>query len=157
MKKIFSKHWKSSKQPRKQRKYLAKAPLHIKRRQLSVNLSKELRENQKKRNVELRKGDKVKIMRGKYKGKTGKVNEIKTKRLKIYIDGIQVKKLDGSKTNVPIRPSNLQIIELNKGDKKRFKKKIKSKEDVPLKEAKTSKKENKPVKEEENKNIEMPY
>ncbi len=124
MKKIFSKHWKSSKQPRKQRKYLAKAPLHIKRRQLSVNLSKELRENQKKRNVELRKGDKVKIMRGKYKGKTGKVNEIKTKRLKIYIDGIQVKKLDGSKTNVPIRPSNLQIIELNKGDKKRFKKRV---------------------------------
>ena len=42
MKKIFSKHWKSSKQPRKQRKYRAKAPLHIKRKLLNVNLSKEL-------------------------------------------------------------------------------------------------------------------
>jgi len=32
MKKIFSTHWKASKQPRKQRKYRAKAPLHIKRK-----------------------------------------------------------------------------------------------------------------------------
>ena len=60
-------------------------------------------------------------MRGKYKGKSGKINEVKTKRLKIYIDGIQIKKLDGSKTNVPIRASNLQILELNLEDKKRLK------------------------------------
>ena len=123
MKKIFSKHWKSSKQPRKQRKYLAKAPLHIKRKQLSANLSKELRKKYERRNLELKKGDKVKIMKGKYKGKSGKINEIKTKRLKIYIDGIQIKKLDGSKTNVPIKASNLQILELNIEDKKRLKKK----------------------------------
>ena len=130
MKKEFSKHWKTSKQPRKQRKYLAKAPLHIKRKFLSVNLSKELRKKYEKRNIVLRKEDKVKILRGKHKGKTGKINKIKIKLLKVYIDGIQTKKLDGSKVNIPIRASNLQIIELNTEDKKRFKQKkelIKSK------------------------------
>jgi len=123
MKRIFSKHWKSSKQPRKQRKYIAKAPLHIKKKQLSTNLSKELRQKHKRRNLELKKGDRVKIMRGKYKGKTGKINNIKIKMLKVYIEGIQIKKLDGSKIMVPLKSSNLQIIELNLEDKRRLKKK----------------------------------
>jgi len=42
--------------------------------------------------------------------------------LKVYIEEIQIKKTDGSKTNVPLKASNLQIIELNLDDKKRFKK-----------------------------------
>lgn len=122
MKKKFSIKWKASKQPRKQRKYLANAPLHIKRKMLSVNLSKDLRKKHEKRNILLRKGDIVKIMRGKFKKKQGKVTEIKTKKGKIYIENMQVKKQDGSKANIPFRASNLQIIELNMEDKKRFKK-----------------------------------
>ena len=122
MKKHFSVSWKASKQPRKQRKYLANAPLHIKKKFINVNLSKELRKKYGKRNIGLRKNDKVKIMKGKFKKKTGKVLIIKLKRGKIYIEGIQVKKQDGSKVNVPLRPSNLQIIELNLDDKKRMKK-----------------------------------
>ena len=55
---------------------------------------------------------------------------------KITIEGIQVKKLDGSKVNVNLRPSNLQIIELNLEDKKRLNKK----------EIKTGEKENAPKK-----------
>jgi len=119
MKQKFSTKWKASKQPRKQRKFIARAPLHIKRKLLSVNLSKELRKKQGKRNVVARKGDIVKIMRGKFKKKQGKIIEVKTKLGKIYIEGIQAKKMDGSKTNVPIKASNLQIIELNVDDKKR--------------------------------------
>jgi len=122
MKQKFSTAWKASKQPRKQRKYLANAPLHIKRKFLSVNLSKELRKKHGKRNIPVVKGDKVKIMRGKFKKKSGKVTEVKTKRMKIYIEGIQVKKTDGSKASVPLRASNLQIIELNLDDVKRLKK-----------------------------------
>ncbi len=130
--KTFSKHWKASKNPSKQRKYTAKAPLHTKRKLLSVNLSKELRKKYERRNIEIRKGDKVKIMRGKYKGKIKKVSEVKTKRLKIYLEGIQIKKIEGSKVNVALRPSNLQIIELNIDDKKRMKnnKKISKEEKV---------------------------
>jgi len=122
MKQKFNTKWKASKQPRKQRKYLANAPLHIKKKFVNVNLSKELRKKYGKRNVGLRKNDKIKIMRGKFKKKTGKVLEIKLKTGKIYIEGMQVKKQEGSKVNVPFKSSNLQIIELNLDDKKRIKK-----------------------------------
>ena len=128
MKQKFSKSWKASKQPRKQRKYIANAPLHIKRKLLSANLSKELRKKHNKRNIPVIKGDIVKIMRGKFKNKKGKIIKVKIKALKIMIEGIQVKKQDGSKVNVPLRASNLQIIELNLEDKKRLKKKNKKKE-----------------------------
>jgi len=121
MRKKFSKYWRASKQPRKQRKYSANAPLHIKRKLLSINLSKELRKKYKKRNIPVRKGDSVKVMRGKFRKKQGKIIEIDVKNSKIKIEGIVIKKQDGSKVNVKIHPSNLQIIELNLEDKKRMK------------------------------------
>jgi len=121
MKRKFSTHWNSSSQPRKQRKYSANAPLHIKRKFLSVNLSKELRKKHKKRNVPARKGDTVKIMVGKFKKKQGKIISIDVKTSKVKIEGIMIKKQDGSKVNVKIHPSNLQIVELNLEDKKRMK------------------------------------
>ena len=92
----------------------------MKRKLLSVNLSKELRKKYGKRNIGIRKGDTVKIMKGKFKKKQGKVLIVKTKRQKIYIEGMQVKKLEGSKVNVPFRAPNLQIVELNIDDKKRL-------------------------------------
>ena len=49
MKKDFSKSWKSSRQPRKQRKYVFNAPLHIRHKLVSANLSKELRKKYGKR------------------------------------------------------------------------------------------------------------
>ena len=128
MKKKFSKHWKSSKQPRKQRKYLANAPLHIRKKFLSINLSKDLRKKYGKRNIPVKKGDVVKILRGKFKKKQGKIKEVKLKTSKVIVDGIQVKKQDGSKANVKLQPSNLQIIELNTDDKKRLKQINKQKE-----------------------------
>jgi hypothetical protein len=42
------------------------------------------------------------------------------------MEGIQVKKQDGSKANIKLQPSNLQIIELNIEDKKRLKNEVKS-------------------------------
>lgn len=136
MKKQFSTAWKGSSQPRKQRKYSAKAPLHIKRKLLSVNLSKELRKKYGQRNIVVRKGDTVKVMRGKFKNKTGKVIEVFTKRTKLTVEGIQVKKQDGSKVNVKMQPSNLRITELNTDDKKRMKQKTESKSKEENKEEK---------------------
>ena len=130
MKKEFIKNWKSSKQPRKQRKYLANAPISIKKKFLSVNLSKELREKYKKRNIPARKGDTVKIMRGKFKGKKEKIIQADVKKSKITIENIQVKKRDGSNANIKFQPSNLQITELNLEDKKRVKKLTKSNEKI---------------------------
>ena len=121
MKRTFSTHWNSSKQPRKQRKYRAKAPLHIARKMLATNLSEELRKKYGKRNLVLRKGDMVKIMRGRFKKKQGKIIEVNTKKKIVKIEGIQKKKADGSNVSISLKPSKLQIIELNTDDKKRIK------------------------------------
>nr|AJS12982.1 ribosomal protein L24p/L26e, archaeal/eukaryotic [uncultured archaeon] len=112
MKNKFSTHWKGSKQPRKQRKYLANAPLHIRKDFVSINLSKELRKKVGKRNLPAKKGDKIKICVGKFKGKTGKILTVNLKTSKIIVEDIQVKKQDGSKASVKMQPSNLQIIEM---------------------------------------------
>lgn len=137
MEKNFSTKWKASKQPRKQRKYVAKAPLHTKRKFMSVNLAKPLRKTNGKRNKVVRKGDVVKVMRGKFKKIQGKVLEVDVKRQKVFVDGIQTKKMDGAKVTVPLKPSNLQIIELGLEDKKRIKNKDKEvkkvKENAPEK------------------------
>ena len=119
MKKKFSKSWKASKKPRKQRKYRANAPLNIKRKFLSSHLSKELIKKYSTRNIPVRKEDKVKIVRGQFKGKTGKIVKVITKKSKVYIENIQHLKNDGTKTYYPIDPSNLIILELNLTDKKR--------------------------------------
>ena len=70
----------------------------------------------------MRKGDVVKVMRGKFKKKQGKVLEVGLKKSRVVVENIQVKKKDGSKVNIKMQPSNLQIIELNLEDKKRTKK-----------------------------------
>jgi large subunit ribosomal protein L24 len=121
MKKKFSIAWKSSSQTRKQRKYVANAPLHLRHKLLSANLSKDLRKKYGKRNFPLRKGDEVKVMVGKFKGKTGKVAIVKTKERKVAIEGVQTKKKDGTKINALFDASNLQIRTLEMGDKKRIK------------------------------------
>lgn len=142
MKKEFSTAWKASKKPRKQRKFLVNAPLHIKRKFLSCNLTKELRKKYSTRNVPLKKGDSVKVLRGKFKKKEGKVSKVFLKLSKVTIEGIQVKKQDGSKVDVKMRPSNLQIINLNLEDKKRLKKinkEEKGEKKDALKETKNSK------------------
>lgn len=113
---------------------MAKAPLHLRKKFVSVNLAKELRTKYGKRNIPLRRNDVVKIMRGKFKNQTGKVLKVELKTSKISIEGIQVKKQDGSKVNMKLRPSNLQIIELSLEDKKRIQKlKVKEKEDASKK------------------------
>ena len=121
VKKKFSRSWKSSTQPRKQRKYRFNVPLHIKGKLMSSHLSKELKEKYKKRSIKERKNDKVKIARGQFKGKTGKIERVDLSKNKTYITGIEIIKKDGTKTLYPINPSNLIIIELNLDDKKRKK------------------------------------
>jgi len=123
MKAHFSKTWNSSKAPKKQNKYRANAPLHIRRKFLSVALSKELRKKYSKRNVVVRKGDTVKILKGKFKKKQGKILRVYTKISKVEVEGIQVKKMDGSNALVKMQPANLQIIELELKDDKRMKNK----------------------------------
>lgn len=108
-----------SKLQRKKRKFLREAPLHKRRKMISATLSKELREKYKRRNLPVRKGDKVKVMRGEHKGKVGEVMRVDTKKYKIYIDGITIKKASGEEVPRPIHPSNVMITSLYMEDSKR--------------------------------------
>ena len=119
--KRFSKEWNKSKKPGKQHKFRYNAPLHIRSKFMSVHLSKDLRTNHKKRNITARKGDTVKVLRGQFKGKSGKIDKINLKTGKIMIQGIESAKKDGTKSQYPFQPSNLMITELNIDDKKRKK------------------------------------
>jgi len=109
-----------SKKPRKQRKFLYNAPLHLRRKMISAHLSKELREKYERRSMPLRKGDEVKVMRGEFKGTVGKVVKIDTKKYKVYVDSVKKKRSVGTEYLVPISPSNLMILKLNLDDKYRM-------------------------------------
>lgn len=119
--KKFSVHWKSSKQRRKQRKFRFNAPLHIQRKFLSVKLSKDLKTKYNKRNLIIKKGDKIKILRGGFKKQMGKIVKVNTKKSTVYIENIQNIRKDGTKNFYPIHASNLMLLELNMEDKRRKK------------------------------------
>lgn len=119
MRSIFSRSWKASKQPRKQRKYLFNAPINIRHKLISAHLSKELIKKYNKRNIPLRKGDEIKILRGQFKDKKGKIESIDFKKLNVFVENIQFTKNDGTKAFYPLHPSNLIITNLNLTDKKR--------------------------------------
>ncbi|MFH0752176.1 MAG: 50S ribosomal protein L24 [archaeon] len=110
-----------SKKPGKQRLLVAKAPLHIRKNFVRCRLSKELQKTYNKRNLQVRKGDEVKVMRGQFKGKTGKVAQVLLKKTKLIIDGMDNIKTDGSKSPYPIHPSNVMITKIGSDDKKRKK------------------------------------
>lgn len=110
-----------SKKPKKQRKFLYQAPLHLRRKMLAAHLSKELREKYKRRSLPVRKGDEVEVMSGEFKGRTGKIARVNLKKYRVYIEGITKKRTVGTEYQVPIHPSKLKIINLKLDDKRRVK------------------------------------
>ena len=120
MKRNFSTSWISSSQPRKQRKYRFEAPFHIKHKFLSAHLSKELRAKHKIRSLPVRVGDEVLVMRGAFATKKGKIAKVNLKKSRVTVEGITRKKIDGSKLNVYLDPSKLQIISLKLDDARRL-------------------------------------
>ena len=119
MKTKWSKNWASSTRPGKQRKYRYNAPLHVLQAFLHVHLSPELRKKYGVRNIGVRKGDKVLIVRGQWKKKNGKVQRVHLRRQKVFVEGIEQTRKDGTKSFVALEPSNLMITELDVEDKKR--------------------------------------
>jgi large subunit ribosomal protein L24 len=111
----------NSKQPKKQRKFLHNAPLHLRQKLMSAPLSGELREKYGVRNLPVREGDKVKIVRGDFKGKEGNVMEVDLTRYRIHVEGVTQTKVDGTEVFYPIHPSNVIITDLNLDDPERKK------------------------------------
>jgi len=111
-----------SKKPRKQRKKIFIAPIHKLLKLTSAHLSPELREKYGRRSLPIRTGDRVRIMRGEFKGLEGKVTKVDHKRQFVYIENITMKKADGSTVLKPIHASKIVITNLYLDDKYRAKK-----------------------------------
>lgn len=121
MKKSYSPSWRGSAQPRKQRKFRANAPLHVRQKMVAAHLAKELRKSYGKRAVPLRKGDEVIILTGAHKGMRSKVARIDLSRLTVELENLKAKKRSGQEVAVRIEPSNLLIVQPDLSDKRRFK------------------------------------
>ncbi|MEL9940063.1 MAG: 50S ribosomal protein L24 [Ignisphaera sp.] len=108
-------------QPRKQRKRLFNLPLHLRWRLLTAPLSEDLRKELGIKRLYIRSGDVVRIVRGDWKGHEGKVVNVDLKRGRIYIEGVTIKKADGTDVYYPIHPSKVIIVKLGEVDEVRRK------------------------------------
>jgi large subunit ribosomal protein L24 len=79
-------------------------------------------------------------MRGDRKGTEGKISQVDRKHYRIFIEGANREKVDGTSIPVPIHPSKVMITRLNLDDKRRkelLKRKASEEEkEVPKKPAK---------------------
>lgn len=119
------------------------------------HLSKDLQQKYNRRSVRVTEGDTVKVLRGEYKGVSGKITRVSTLRNGIAIEGIKKEKLKGGNLDVFIHTSNVLVTDLNTEDKWRINK-VEGKNPKPVKESKPKdapkpapKKESKPAEKKE--------
>ena len=110
-----------TRKPGKQRKRLYNAPHHRRGSILSAHLSSELRESHNTRSIPVRAGDTVRMLRGDYKGFEGKILRVDRGGYRIFVEGINREKADGTSVLVPIHPSKVELVRLNLDDKWRTK------------------------------------
>jgi large subunit ribosomal protein L24 len=110
-----------SKKPSKQRKFVYNAPLHLRHKLVNAPLSKELREKYGVKTLPVRKGDTVKIVRGKFRGHEGTVAKVDLKKARIYVDGATIENARGEPVFYPIHPSKVIIVKLGEVDSVRQK------------------------------------
>ncbi len=135
-------------QPRKQRKRRYEAPLHKRQKMVSSPLISTLRKKFNRRSMPIRKGDKVEVMRGEFKGIKTSVRKVDLKKMKVMLEDVKKTKTDGTEVRILIDPSNLRIIEPDMSDKNRQKivRRVEGKFEV--KKQKVAKKKEEKVKEE---------
>jgi len=79
---------------------------------MSSALSKELRGKYNTRSIPVRKDDEVRIVRGKYAGREGKVTQVYRKKWVIHVDRVQRDKSNGATAPIGIHPSKVVITSL---------------------------------------------
>lgn len=92
----------------------------LRSKQISSQLSKELKKKYSKNSIRIVEGDNVKIMRGEFKGVDGKVSKISIENNSIAVEGVKKEKTKGDKFDVYIHPSNVVVTGLNSDDKWRI-------------------------------------
>ena len=105
--------------PTKQRKMMYQAPLNERYKRFAAPLSAKLKELHNTNSLPVKTGDTVMIMRGDRKGTEGKISQVDRKHYRIFIEGANREKVDGTNIPVPIHPSKVMITRLNLDDKRR--------------------------------------
>ena len=93
----------------------------ITNKQVCAPMSKDLRKKYSRRNARIITDDTVKVIRGEYKGLTGKITKISIDTSSVAIEGNKKEKSKGEKIDVYIHSSNVIITTLNTDDKWRLK------------------------------------
>lgn len=109
---------------RKQRKRRFTAPIHRKRKMTASHVDPRLREKGEgiPRAIPVRKGDRVRILRGGLTGREGEVVSVDLGTGTVVIEGVTIEKRDQSKVPRPIHASNVMIVKIDEGDPWRRKK-----------------------------------
>ena len=97
---------------RKSRKAHFQAPSSERRVIMSAPLSSELRKKYGVRSMPVRKDDEVKVVRGTFKGRDGKVTQVYRKKWVIYVERITRDKANQQSVQVGIHPSKCVITKL---------------------------------------------
>ena len=102
-------------------KQIYRAINQIVNKQICATLSKDLRKKYSRRSIRIMVDDTAKVIRGEYKGITGKISKVSTTNSSIAIEGNKKEKLKGDKIDVYIHSSNVILTSLNTDDKWRLK------------------------------------
>jgi len=96
------------------------ATFQIRSKQLGSSLSKDLQKKYGKKSTRAIVGDTITILRGEFKGVSGKITKISTEKTSVTIEGVKKEKTKGDKFDVYIHTSNLVATALNSSDKWRI-------------------------------------
>lgn len=107
--------------PRKQRFFRFNAAMHQRQHFVHAHIDKSLRQKLgvKVRAVQISKGDTVKVVSGKNRGKSGKITRVDMRKGRVYIDSLKRKNAKGKEFEVPTASSSVYITDLNLADKYR--------------------------------------
>ena len=98
------------------------ATFQTRSKQLGSQLSKDLQKKYSKKSVRAVEGDTITILRGEFKGVSGKITKISKEKTSVTVEGVKKEKTKGDKFDVYIHTSNVVVTALNTSDKWRISK-----------------------------------
>jgi large subunit ribosomal protein L24 len=106
----------TSRHPGDQRRALYRAPWHIRRKRMSLPLSRELRARYGRRRLPVRKGDTVRVLAGSFAGREERVARVDLTGYQVVLDNVTLRKADKKLKQLPISTGHLVITKLNLSD-----------------------------------------
>ena len=98
------------------------ATFQTRSKQLGSPLSKDLQKKYGKKSTRAVEGDTITILRGEFKGVSGKITKISKEKTSVTVEGVKKEKTKGDKFDVYIHTSNIVVTALNTSDKWRISK-----------------------------------